>query len=173
MMPNDSILAPFTRVPLFSGLSAACLEAIVRRAERVVYQPGDAVQREGDIPDAAILLVSGKAVLVDDPEDIESSPEDDDDVVQPGSLIGELSMLIETRATSTVVARSAVRAFRISRAELRSIMERDPSLAEHFAAKINERLVSMAAEMRRIDKLVAGSMTKIPGNAGSKPHPMH
>ncbi len=171
-MSNETVISSFTRVPLFAGLPQQRVEQIVLSAERIVYQSGDVIQREGDIPDAAILLLSGKAVLLDD---IESEVVD---VIAPGSLIGELAMLIETRAVSTVVAQSNVRAFRIPRLKLRAVMERDPALADHFVARINARLTAMAEEMRKVDRLVAGSVAHLPSprpSAGSahETHPVH
>ncbi len=155
-MTNDTLLAPFTRVAIFDGLSADRLERIARAAERIVYQPGDAIQNEGDIPDAAILVVSGKVLVVDDRNDETGDP------VAPGSLVGELAMLIETRALSTVVARSSVRAFRVTRHHLRLLMDTDPALADHFVAKISQRLTVMAAEMRRVDSALAASLESMP-----------
>lgn len=174
-MATDSVIPFFARVPLFAGLSQQRLEQIAACAERIVFQSRDVIQGEGDIPDAAILLISGKAVLMDD------SDGEGIDFVTPGSLIGELAMLIETRAVSTVVAQSTVRAFRIPRFALRAAMERDPAVADHFVAKINERLAAMAENMRRVDRLVANSLTHLPTRPASRAmtpppqdaHPIH
>ncbi|MDO9382291.1 MAG: cyclic nucleotide-binding domain-containing protein [Hyphomicrobiaceae bacterium] len=155
-MTTDSLLTPFTRVAMFDGLSGDRLERIAKSAERIVFQAGDVIQSEGDIPDAAILVVSGKVLIVDDRADETGDP------VVAGSLVGELAMLIETRAVSTVVARSSVRAFRITRRNLRMLMETDASLADHFVAKISQRLSEMAVEMRRVDNALAASLEKIP-----------
>jgi CRP/FNR family cyclic AMP-dependent transcriptional regulator len=165
-MSIDPVVSTLARVPLFAGLTPQHIQQILLSAERIVFQSGDVIQSEGDIADAAILLVSGKAVLVDalDGQAV--------DFVAPGSLIGELAMLIETRAVSTVVAHSTVRAFRIPRLKLRAAMERDPELADHFVARINARLSAMAEEMRRVDRLVAGSLAHL-SPATATTHPVH
>lgn len=155
-MTNDTLLAPFTRVAIFDGLSADRMERIARAAERIVFQVGDVIQSEGDIPDAAVLVVSGKVLIVDDRDDQTGEP------VAAGSIVCELAMLIETRAVSTVVARSSVRAFRITRRHLRMLMDTDPALADHFVAKISQRLTVMASEMRRLDSVLAESLEKMP-----------
>ena len=69
------------------------------------------------------LVVSGKVLIVEDRNDDKGEP------VVAGSLVGELAMIIETRAVTTVVARSSVRAFRIPRRQLRVLMETDPDPA--------------------------------------------
>lgn len=155
-MTNDTLLAPFTRVAIFDGLSADRMERIARAAERIVFQVGEVIQSEGDIPDAAVLVVSGKVLIVDDRADETGEP------VAAGSIVCELAMLIETRAVSTVVARSSVRAFRITRRHLHMLMDTDPALADHFVAKISQRLTVMAAEMRRVDRALAASLEKMP-----------
>lgn len=171
-MPTTSDHTSFARVPLFAGLTSEQIDHLVRSAERMVYQSGDIIQREDDIPDAAILLISGKAVLVDDVDGAAI------DFVAPGSVIGELSMLIETRAVSTVVAKSSVRAFRIPRLRLRAVMERHPAVADHFVDRLKSRLAAMAEEMRRVDHLVANSISRLPlanahSSAAGDSHPVH
>lgn len=153
---TDALLAPFARVPIFHGLQQVHLERIARIAERVVYQTGDVIVREDEIGDAAVLVVSGKAVVLDDDApDQESIARES---VPAGSLVGELSMLIDARNSLTIVAQSSVRAFRIPRAQLLRLMEADPSLADHFVAKIADRLQEMAEEMRRIDGMLSSSV---------------
>ena len=163
-MSTDALIAPFTRIALFDGLAADQLERVARAAERIVYQAGDTIQSEGDISDAAVLIVAGQAELVDDVTD--EAGED----IEAGSLVGELAMLIETRAASTIVARTPVRACRISRRRLRQLMESDPSLAEHLMDKITERLHAMATEMRRVDSLIAASVKTIPVTMHGRPN---
>lgn len=155
-MSSEALIAPFTRIALFEGLTQDQLERIARAAERIVYQAGDVIQTEGDISDAAVLIVSGHADVVDEPSDATG------DNIEPGSLIGEMAMLIETRAASTVIARGAVRACRIPRRQLRKLLETDPTVADHLMAKISERLNAMAAEMRRVDSMIAASVAGIP-----------
>lgn len=153
-MTSENIAAPFMRLPIFHGLSDQRLSRIARAAERVVFQPGDTIQRSGESADAAILIVSGKAVIVETDAalwQVHGEP------VVAGSLVGELAMLIDTQSTTTVIARSSVRAFRIPRDALRSLMETDPAIADHFVGKLSERLSILADEMRRIDGLLESS----------------
>lgn len=161
-MTNDTLTAPFTKIALFDGLAIEHLQRIARAAERIVFQPGDVIQTEHDIPEAAILIVSGKAIAVEEPaaENGESIP--------AGSLVGELAMIIPSRAVTTVVARSSVRAFRITRDDMRKIMEEAPAIADHLIEKISGRLTAMAAEMRRVDTAIAAAIDKIPPMTADK-----
>jgi CRP-like cAMP-binding protein len=73
-------------------------------------------------------------------------------------------MLIDTEHTSTIVARTAVRALRIARSELHRHMIEDPTLADHFVSKISGRLRRLAVELHRIDSTLAGT------EADARPH---
>lgn len=145
-MAIDAIVRPLLGVELFQGLKPLQISEIARRADRIVFKPGDVIVAEDAAGDAAILIIAGEAARISGPgHPGEVEP------VAPGSLVGEMAMLVDTVHSSTVVAKSSVRALRISRSELHEQMEADPALAEHFVARISGRLGRLAAELRAID----------------------
>ncbi|MDX2290388.1 MAG: cyclic nucleotide-binding domain-containing protein [Hyphomicrobiaceae bacterium] len=150
-MAIDALVKPLLSVAIFQGLKPLQITEIARRAERVVYKPGDVIISEDGDGDAAILIVAGDAVRVSGP-DSDGTPEP----VQPGSLVGEMAMLVETQHSSTIVARGSVRALRITRTDLHAQMEDDPALADHFVQKIAGRLNRLAKELRTIDAALGG-----------------
>lgn len=150
VMVTDALVRPLLRVALFQGLNPSQLQKIARRAERIVYQPGDILIEEGAQGDAAILMVTGLAVRVSGPELRQQA-----ELVTAGSLLGEMTMLIETDHSSTVIARSPVRALRLVRAELQAQMAEDDDLATHFVDKIAKRLSQLGHELRAIDSSLA------------------
>jgi CRP-like cAMP-binding protein len=92
--------------------------------------------------------------------------------VPEGSLLGELAMLIEQTYGSTVVALTSVKALRITRAAMHEMMLDDTRLAEHFVQRISARLKSVAAELRRIDRVLAMPFaSSIQGPANPTPSP--
>jgi CRP/FNR family cyclic AMP-dependent transcriptional regulator len=153
-MSLHALVAPLRRVPLFSGLAPLQITEIARRAERIVFQPGETIVREGRAGAAAFLLVSGDAVRVGGPGLGEEA-----ELIEPGSLIGEMAMLIEHTYGSSIMARGHVRALRISRAEMLAQMEEDPELAELLVAHIAGRLARVAEELRGFDRALAHSMS--------------
>jgi CRP-like cAMP-binding protein len=149
-MAIDALVRPLLNVPLFQGLKPLQISEIARRADRIVYKPGDVIVTANADSDAAVLVVSGEAVRTEGPglsEGVEAVP--------PGALISEMTMLIETECSSTVVARTAVRALRITRAEMLAHMTDDPTLADHFIEKISGRLSSFVAGLQEIDRSLA------------------
>lgn len=143
-MAVDALIAPLLRVRLFQGLKPLQITEIARRAEKVVYRDGQVITRTGEDADAAVLLVGGPAVCVDDSTGHEST-------VEPGSLIGEMGMLIEHAYGATVIARGQVKALRITRAAMQEQMLDDQALAQHFVARISARLSAVADDLRRVD----------------------
>lgn len=150
-MALDAFVKPLLGVELFQGLKPLQISEIARRADRIIFKPGDVIVAEDSAGDAAILIIAGEAARVSGP-----GHPGEIETVAPGSLVGEMAMLVDTVHSSTVVARSAVRALRISRTELHEQMEADPTLAEHFVARISGRLGRLAADLRAIDEALGG-----------------
>jgi CRP-like cAMP-binding protein len=149
-MAIDALVKPFLALPLFRGLKPIQLTEIVRCADRIVYQPGEALIEEDQSGDAAIIIISGEAIRLHQ-SDESSQPEP----VIEGSMLGELAMLVETIYTSTVIARSTVRALRITRTDMHALMQQDLSLAEHMTSQITARLKRLALELQSVDDALA------------------
>ncbi len=143
-MAIDALVKPLLSLPLFRGLKPLQLTEIVRRADRIVFRPGDAIIRADEAGDAAIIIISGEAVrLTDQGSAAERVPE--------GAMIGELAMLVETIHASTVIAKTAVRALRLSRDEMHALMRDDPALTEHISMQVTARLKRLALQLETLD----------------------
>jgi CRP-like cAMP-binding protein len=150
-MTTDNLVAPLLRLPIFAGLKPLQLSEIVRNAERLRFWPGDQLTEAGEPADGAYLIVSGPAERVAGPGlPIAVAP--GSEALAPGSLIGELAMLVEIDYGSTVVARDRVFCLKLTRPAMHDQMLEDASLAEHFRQKLTERLLQTAADLRRIDQ---------------------
>ncbi len=152
MQVNETLMRPMCGVPLFRGLSLEQISMIARSAERIVYREGDTIIAADSEGDAAILVVSGDAVRISG-VDLDGGLE----VIDEGSLLGEMAMLVEMEYGSTVIARGMVRALRITREGLQELMEHDPALVDHFLHKIAGRLSDLACELRSVDQALASA----------------
>lgn len=142
-MTLKPIIGSALQVPLFHGLGANQMSEIVRRAERVVYEPGEALIEDGEKGHAAILVISGRATQFN-----AFSTTHPYDSIGPGSLVGEMAMLVETTHHLTVIADEPIKALKFHRPMIEALMGEDPRLADHFVARIASRLNDLAAEMR-------------------------
>lgn len=149
-MAIDALVKPFLLLPLFQGLKPLQLTEIVRRADRIIYRPGDVIIEEDQPGEAAIIIVSGEAVRLQNDE-----PGNAAQPIAEGSMIGELAMLVETVHASTIVARTTVKALRLTRSEMHEAMADDPRLADHLTQKITARLHRLAQELRSVDQALA------------------
>jgi CRP-like cAMP-binding protein len=153
-MTMHALVKPLLGIELFNGLKPLQITEILRRADRIVYKAGDVIM-ESDTPgDAAVLIIAGEAMRLAGPLDAMPG----DAAIPTGALLGEMAMLIETSHASTIVAKTPVRALRLSRSELHAQMAEDPSLADHLVQRIAARLHRIADELRDVDGELAASM---------------
>lgn len=145
-MAIDALVKPLLRLPLFQGLKPLQLTEIVRRAGRIVYKPGDVLIQEGQLGDSAIVIVSGEALRMD-PDAIGVPAES----IVEGSMISELAMLVEIVHSATIVARTPVRALKISREDMHEQMAEDAQLARYMTDIISSRLKDLVQEIHAID----------------------
>ena len=166
-MAVEALVTPLLRVDLFQGLAPLHLAKLAQLAERIVYRPGDVIIRDGGVGDASFLIVAGDTARIDGPH----VDRDAEEAIPSLTLIGEMAMLIETEHSSTVIAKSQVRALKFPRASLHELMQQEPSLAEHFIGKLTHRLQQLAGELRLIDQSLGESASEpISARALYSPH---
>jgi CRP-like cAMP-binding protein len=164
IMAVEPLVTPLLRVPIFQGLSPLALAKVARLCERIVYRPGAVIARSGEPADAAILIVTGEAIRLEDARGVPAQ----DEAILPGTLVSELAMLIEIAHTASVVARDQVRALRVPRQALNALLNEEPDLAGHFLDRLTARLMELGSELRRVDRMLDRQATA----AGPLPPPL-
>ncbi|MFM8745172.1 MAG: Crp/Fnr family transcriptional regulator [Aestuariivirga sp.] len=96
------------RIPIFSDCDPVHLQLIAFSAERVSFEAGQAIIREGAEAAAACLVLGGEAVLSTIGEGRIGS-------AGPGAMLGEIAMIGERPYAVTATAVEPVTAARISR----------------------------------------------------------
>jgi len=125
----------------------------------MAFRTGTVITEAGTQGDGAYLIVSGDAVRMPELRSDEPEP------LEPGSLIGEIAMLVDHVYGATVVAKGRVHCLKILRSALYEQMQADPSLADHFSSALVARLTRVALEMRKIDQLLAVPDDATPGDS--------
>ncbi|HVZ04952.1 cyclic nucleotide-binding domain-containing protein [Hyphomicrobium sp.] len=151
-MATDALVKSFLSLPLFCDLKPQQLNEIARRAERIIYRPGDIIVAEDDTSDAAILIVSGictRQAKAGDTKREELLPE--------GALIAELAMLIDFPHSATVIAKDQVKALRLPREKIQELMLQDADLTAHFSSHILKRVHAIAQDLLAVDNLLSRS----------------
>lgn len=146
----DQKIELLQKVPLFVGLSEDQLNVIAEAGQKAFFEAGENLITAGEKSNAAYLIMTGKASCPKT-EKGEALVED----LWPGTLVGELGMLVETVHSLTVSAKERVRALAFEREAFRSVMEANPLLAKHISEKLLVRLHGLAAELRMVDSRLA------------------
>lgn len=143
-MISKVLIDALRHVELFGGLSPMQITEIARNAERIMYPEGAIVASIGDPANAAVLVIEGRVDCI-----VETKPPSVTTLL-PGTLIAEMAMFADFVHGATFVARSPVKAMRITREAMLAQMAEDPRLAELFIEKVAGRLRHVVQEMARI-----------------------
>ena len=131
-------------IPLFSKLEGSKLKLLAFTSERLTYDAGQLLCKQGDMGDAAYILVDGEAaVLVD-------SPSGEIRVASLGrnDFVGEIAILCDVPRTATVKAESKVVALRISKDLFFRLVEEFPQMAVEIMRELAHRLEATTAQLR-------------------------
>jgi voltage-gated potassium channel len=121
------------RVPLFADLKATDIAHIMQllRAER--FDRGDVVVRRGEVAHSMYFVTSGEV-------QIDVAAEAGEAVrLGPGQFFGEIAALKRTRRSATVRALSRVNLLALDVADMRTLMLREPAIAERILAVARKR----------------------------------
>lgn len=131
------------QVPLFSGVAPAKLKLLAFTSDRVTYAPGQLLFRQGDVGDAAYVVLSGKAeVMVNSPAGQIKVAE-----VDPNSIVGEIAILCNVSRTATVRATTAVEALRIRKDHFLRLLGEYPEMTVEIMRVLADRLSHTTAEL--------------------------
>jgi CRP-like cAMP-binding protein len=145
------------RVPFFAEIEPAKLKLLAFMSERVGFDPGKFVVRQGDPADAAYLLIEGEAeVVVETP---------DGSVVLAtlgaNEIVGEIAILCNVPRTATVRAKGRLVALRISKDPFMRMVREFPNMAVSIMQELahrlelnNQQLRNALSEVKRLREQV-------------------
>lgn len=129
------------RVPTFSVLGHEALRVLAIGADSRTLREGEVLCREGEPSDAGFVVEEG--VLTAQPRNPELPP-----ILMPrGTLVGELSLLIEMPRPATVTAREPSSVMRIARPLFLKMLQGYPEVAERLRRTLVERTQQMTSEL--------------------------
>ncbi|MGE6782890.1 cyclic nucleotide-binding domain-containing protein [Ensifer adhaerens] len=131
------------RITLFSGLPPAKLKLLAFTSDRVMYSAGEALFYQGDIGDAAYVILSGKAeVLINTAGGPFKIAE-----VEQNSIVGEIAILCNTPRTATVRTSTPLEALRIRKDDFLKLLADFPEMAVEIMRVLADRLAQTTAEL--------------------------
>ena len=141
------------RVPFFAEIEPSKLKLLAFVSERVAFDAGKRLFRQGDVPDAAYLIVEGHAdVMVDTPGGPVSVA-----TLGPHEIVGEIAILCNVPRTATVCAKDRLVTLRISKEPFMRMVREFPNMAvsimqelAHRVESTNNQLSAALAEVKQL-----------------------
>jgi CRP-like cAMP-binding protein len=147
---NDEVKM-LKQVPLFAGVSPPKLKLLAFTSERVVYRAGEVLCHQGDVGDAAFVILSGHAeVVVERPSGPIKVAE-----IGENAVVGEIAILCDVNRTATVVAQTQVEALRISKDSFLKLLADFPEMTIEVMRVLANRLSQTTAELTEARSLAA------------------
>lgn len=144
------------RIPFFSELSAAELQAIAEKLRRERYLKGQIIFSEGEPGDALYLIESGQVQVV-------VGPPADERVLAylgPGNFFGEMALLLDEPRSATVRVVIDAEVWVLRKRDLDALLADHPTIALQISRELSRRL----AETNRLTgRLVAYRLISVVG----------
>ena len=124
------------RVPIFAEIEPAKLKLLAFMSERVGFDPGKPLMRQGDPADAAYLVIDGHAEVVLE------TPGGPVVVATVGAneTVGEMGILGDVPRNATVRAKDRVIVLRISKEPFMRMVREFPNMAVSIMRDLAQRL---------------------------------
>jgi CRP/FNR family transcriptional regulator, cyclic AMP receptor protein len=141
------------QVPYFAEIEPAKLKLLAFMSERVAFDPGMRLFRQGDPGDAAYLIIFGEAEVT------RETPEGPVLLATLGAneIVGDMAILGNVPRNATVRAKTRLVTLRISKEPFMRMVREFPSMAvammQELAGRLaatNDQLSVTVAELRRV-----------------------
>jgi CRP-like cAMP-binding protein len=143
------------RIPLFANVEASKLKLLAFTSERIAFESGQVLFRQGDAGDAAYIIIEGEAeVLVNG-----ASGPIQVAVLGRNEIVGEIAILCEVPRTATIKALQRLVCLRISKDLFLRLINEFPQIAvavvRELASRVeagNQKLRAALAEIETLRK---------------------
>lgn len=131
------------KIPLFAAIDPGKLKLLAFASDRKIYKNGQNLFKQGDLGDAAYVVVTGLADIVVETDAGEVT------VAQLGhnEFIGEISILCDVPRTATVRANGELKTLKIKKEHFLGIISQVPDLGIEIMRELASRLSKTTAEL--------------------------
>ena len=143
MSINDDVEL-LRRIPMFAKVEAAKLKLLAFTSERVTYDAGQELFHQGDMADAAYIIVDGDVeVLVDTPRGPLVVA-----TLGRNEFVGDIGVLCDIPRTATVKAATRVTTLKISKDLFFRMVTDFPAMGVEVMRVLAHRLEQTTAQLR-------------------------
>ncbi|GIK97929.1 MAG: cyclic nucleotide-binding protein [Alphaproteobacteria bacterium] len=139
------------RIPMFAKVEAPKLKLLAFASERMTFEPGQELFHQGDMSDAAYIIIDGTADVILDTGAGRVT------VASLGrnELVGEIGIICDVPRTATVQASSRLVTLKVSKDLLLRMITDFPAMAIEIMRSLAHRLEHTNAQLR--DALASGA----------------
>ena len=146
-MSIEDDVALLERVPTLRLLGNTALRMLAIGSEQRDFARGDVLFNAGDDADAGYIVQRGAFRVEDGGAEI---------IAGPGTLIGELALIVAMRRPSTAIAIEHSTVIRVARSLFQRVLESDPAAARRLRDELATRTSQLASDI-----LMAGAKLSI------------
>jgi CRP-like cAMP-binding protein len=145
-MSLDRDIALLSRIPIFGALSSEHLRLLAFSAVRRELATDEVLFRAGEPAQSGFVVVSGEVVLVES----DGGAEKVGATCEPGSLIGELALFIDTKRPAMARATRHAEVLEINRLLFSRMLNEYPHVAIRLRTLLSDRLTATVGELTRV-----------------------
>jgi CRP/FNR family cyclic AMP-dependent transcriptional regulator len=119
-------------VPLFTAMTDAAIDSIGGLAREVDFATGDELVRQGDNGDSFLVIVAGRARVVQNGDTLRE--------LGLGDYLGEIALIDGGPRTATVTAIEPVRALVVERSDFRRLIDDFSAVRFHVLTALTQRI---------------------------------
>ncbi len=130
------------RIPLFANVESAKLKLMCFASERITYKSGQSLFEQGDVGDAAFIIIEGAADVIvtrDAPLVVAQVGKDD--------IVGEIAILVDIPRTATVTATSDLTTLKITKDLFFRMITDFPEMGVEIMRVLAQRLEKTTAQL--------------------------
>ena len=131
------------KIPLFSLIDPGKLKLLAFASDRKVYKAGQDLFKQGEIGDAAYVIVDGEADVIVETDAGEVTVAK----LSQNEFIGEISILCDVPRTATVRATEELHTLKIKKEHFLGLITQVPDLGIEVMRELASRLSKTTAEL--------------------------
>ena len=131
------------KIPLFSGIEPVKLKLLAFSSERLEYDSGQNLFRQGEVGDAAYVIVEGVADIIVETDDGEIPVAEFKD----NAFVGEIAILCDIPRTATVRAKTKLVVLKITKEHFLGLIKDFPELVIEVMRELAARLSNTTNEL--------------------------
>ncbi len=142
-MSIDTEVEILRQIPLFANIDPAKLKLMAFASERLTFQSGHSLFRQGDPGDAAYIIVEGTAdILVDTPSGPITVA-----TLTKNNIVGEIAILCDVPRTATVTAMGELVTLKITKDLFFRMVTDFPEMGVEIMRVLAHRLEQTTAQL--------------------------